>query len=177
MKNSVFPSLRPGINSVTIQELINQRNISSLRELGKSIKKKVADHDPEFNTTETLKVGGFNAEIVIEAIKLMIKYSEYNEWKKNASVRKAEIKEELDKQKSPAERKLELEKEYAEQFIKEWEKYTRERGQYIGNFRYTGYLTTKGRFLHIFIKEKTKQNIYPIENDTITLIVKYIHPF
>lgn len=114
LKNSTFPSLRPGINSVTVQELLNNRNVSSLRELGKSIKKKIADHDPEFNTTDTLKVGNFDAERVVEALKLMIKYSEYNEWKRNASARKAEIKEELDKQKSPAERKLELEKELAE---------------------------------------------------------------
>ena len=114
LTNATFPSLRQGANNVTIQELLNNRNTDSLRDLGKTIKKKIADYDPEFSKSDNLKIAGFEGERVVEVLKLMIKYHEYNEWRKTALAKASALKDELKSLQTPEERKAAVAQELEE---------------------------------------------------------------
>jgi len=108
LKNSTFPSFKIGVNNVTVQELVNSRSAESLRGFGKQINKMINDHDPEFTTTEILKVGGFDATELVKIVKLIIKYVEYKEWKDKSTSELSDLRKEMESLRTPEERKSQL---------------------------------------------------------------------
>ena len=108
LTNTVFPSFRPGVNSITIQELIHSRNVDTIRELGKSIKKKANDFDEDFSSKENFKIGVFEASKVISALKLIIRNIEFENHRKTVEAEIRSMEKELESLETPEERKLKL---------------------------------------------------------------------
>lgn len=115
-ENLALPNLAKfGVTQLmTVQDLVNA-NISTLQEIGKSIKKQMADYDPEFSSSnDGLYIKGVRAEEWIGFIKSTIRKKEFDAWKRSQLNKAKAIKAELETMKSPSQRKKDLQKQLAE---------------------------------------------------------------
>lgn len=108
LKDKAFPTLRVGTDNVTIQELMHDRSLDSIRAFGKSVKDAITKHDPDFSSAETFKIGGFEGDKVVKMLKLIIRYREYQVYLKDARSEKKRLTIELENLSTPEERKEKL---------------------------------------------------------------------
>lgn len=110
-----FPSNTVGVNTVTIQELFNERTIDSLESYGDMIEKRNNQQGSSFKSKRgPLKFGGILATDLINALHLIIKYKEYEAYKAKLNKKIAQLKAEIQEAKTPQELRAEKETELKE---------------------------------------------------------------
>ena len=110
--NVVFPSITPGTANNTIQELLHQRNTSSLDRyadvLEKNINSVTRTEKRNGTTEKTLPGSDITYRETVEVIDLIIKDKEYKDYIKSLETKKAILNSKLEDLKTPDEIRKEL---------------------------------------------------------------------
>lgn len=115
-ENVLLPTLlKFGVTEAKTVQDLSSANVQTLQNVGKQIKKQLADFDPEFSSdNSTLKISGIDAEKWVEFIKFTIRKKQHESLVRESAGKIAKIQEELETMKSPSERKEELQKRLAD---------------------------------------------------------------
>lgn len=101
------------IGALSVQDLCNS-NIRTLQDIAVKIKKEQADHDPEFNGTEELKINAIKADDWLAFLRLTIRKKLWDAYAAKIKTDKRVLQTAIDTAKTPEELRREAEVKLAQ---------------------------------------------------------------